>query len=932
MAKENKTLVIDESNIGSYSIADRDIVLSNGKKNKYGYPVVWPSKTIIGRRIYLSFVNATIEDLNGNKITEDVANFDILDREEFDATAKDADLKAKFILALISKTRCVKGGVYFNGEYYTGKLNDKKVDRLAKYIMSKYFVIDDHDVLLKYIDKDSNGLPKFWPTKTRDGRTVIFSAVNAFITKKDSTNHLAENVNFNIFKGDIFDLSKKEDKTKVETIRTLLDPNSVVKGFYYKGEILPESLSVSFKLYLEKTFIKKNFTVNDRDFLFTYGSKDSKSGFNLFWPMQDKSGRDIQISVVNASANWIDGEQYSNFDVYSDEHFDLTKEEFQIKMKIIQELLSQKGLVTGGLYFDGVLIPGGNKPYEIDRRKAKVEKALKIYIDDNEDFVRISQHFTTETAYKLLRLMSRAQKRYPNSKEKVPSIDKSFIDEPYVLKFDRVNVLDDLGNFLLEDNLSLVVKEGETLQVNDQVLTVIKAFFNPTAYVRGGIYFKGTRVSNKHYKNVIAKVFDRSVENAKAYILSNLNDEQKKEVEEYSKVQVYHFREDKKARMPIYWPTADNNGREVLVSVVDADVHFKVGRHVVRAANDMNFNVYVGETFGLVGESGSGKTTISRAILGINKLAKGGIYFKGKLISRKMPSGELMRTKKNIQMIFQDPAASLNERANVDYIVSEGLYNFHMFKSEEERIQKVTDMLGQVGLLPEHLSRYPHEFSGGQRQRIGIARALVIEPQLVLADEPISALDVSIRAQVLNLLRKLQKEQDLTYLFIAHDLSIIRYISDRIAVMHNGYVVENGPAEEIYENPLHPYTRSLLTAIPQPDPKTKDQRKKIPYVQGDIVYSECKWKDFGNGHYVLVNEKLDAEISAKVASSKAKSTKVVEAKVEEEAVKEVKKAPAKKVATKKDSATKKPAAKKTSSKETSTKKPAAKKPAAKKTK
>ncbi|MDY6429805.1 MAG: ATP-binding cassette domain-containing protein [Bacilli bacterium] len=309
-----------------------------------------------------------------------------------------------------------------------------------------------------------------------------------------------------------------------------------------------------------------------------------------------------------------------------------------------------------------------------------------------------------------------------------------------------------------------------------------------------------------------------------------------------------------------YWPTRDKDDREVLLSVVDADVHFKNGRQVVKAVNNATFNVYEGETFGLVGESGSGKTTISRAILGINKLKKGAIYYKGKLISSGLPKKESHRIKKDIQMIFQDPAASLNERANVDYIVSEGLYNFHLFKTKAERIEKVVNMLGEVGLLPEHLSRYPHEFSGGQRQRIGIARALVIEPQLVLADEPISALDVSIRAQVLNLLKKLQNEQQLTYIFIAHDLSIIRYISDRIAVMHNGHIVEMGIAEDIYSHPLHPYTKSLLTAIPQPDPKTKKERKKIRYEQGNLKYDECWFEELYPKHLVLVNDELKTKI------------------------------------------------------------------------
>ncbi|MDD2258295.1 MAG: ATP-binding cassette domain-containing protein [Bacilli bacterium] len=287
-------------------------------------------------------------------------------------------------------------------------------------------------------------------------------------------------------------------------------------------------------------------------------------------------------------------------------------------------------------------------------------------------------------------------------------------------------------------------------------------------------------------------------------------------------------------------------------------MHFKVGRKIIKACSYLNFKVYKGETFGLVGESGSGKTTITRAILGINKLETGAIYFRGENISRKMKRSEKMKLKKNIQMIFQDPAASLNERANIDYIISEGLYNFKLFNSQEERLKKVTDMLDEVSLLPEHLSRYPHEFSGGQRQRIGIARALVIEPELVLADEPISALDVSIRAQVLNLLKKLQHERGLTYIFIAHDLSIIRYISDRIAVMHQGYIVELGDANKIYANPVHPYTKALLTAIPQPDPKTKEDRIKLVYDKGDIDYAKCKWLEPIPGHYVLAPEdKID---------------------------------------------------------------------------
>ncbi|MBN2267946.1 MAG: ATP-binding cassette domain-containing protein [Acholeplasmataceae bacterium] len=318
----------------------------------------------------------------------------------------------------------------------------------------------------------------------------------------------------------------------------------------------------------------------------------------------------------------------------------------------------------------------------------------------------------------------------------------------------------------------------------------------------------------------------------------------------------------KKESLPVHVypeqiPNIDpNNGKEILLEVVDADVHFKVGRRIVKACSNLNFKIYKGETFGLVGESGSGKTTISRAIIGINRLHRGAIYFHGENIARKLSREKRMDAKHKIQMIFQDPAASLNERANVDYVISEGLYNFKLFKNKEERLEKVYKILNEVSLLPEHLSRYPHEFSGGQRQRIGIARALVIEPELVLADEPISALDVSIRAQILNLLKKLQRERGLTYLFIAHDLSIIRYISDRIAVMHRGYIVELGKSQDIYSNPIHPYTKALLTAIPQPDPKTKHERVRVVYHQGDINYEENEFIEIEPGRFVLGNAEL----------------------------------------------------------------------------
>lgn len=213
---------------------------------------------------------------------------------------------------------------------------------------------------------------------------------------------------------------------------------------------------------------------------------------------------------------------------------------------------------------------------------------------------------------------------------------------------------------------------------------------------------------------------------------------------------------------------------------------------------------------------------------------------------------------RKIQMIFQDPSASLNERATIDYIISEGLTAFHLYKDEKERVEKVENIIKEVGLLPEHLTRYPHEFSGGQRQRVGLARSVVMNPEFIVADEPISALDVSIRAQVLNLLKKFQKERGITYLFIAHDLSIVRFISDRIVVIHLGVVVEIAETEELFKHPLHPYTKSLMSAIPIPDPILEKNKKLITYDVNDHHYNEgdnpCL-TDIGNGHFVYGSAK-----------------------------------------------------------------------------
>ena len=319
----------------------------------------------------------------------------------------------------------------------------------------------------------------------------------------------------------------------------------------------------------------------------------------------------------------------------------------------------------------------------------------------------------------------------------------------------------------------------------------------------------------------------------------------------------------KAAHLPEHGPI-DENGREVLLSLRNVDITFGKGDNAVRAVKNASFDIYKGETFSLVGESGSGKTTIGRAVIRVNPCAAGEIRYKDVKISGKLSRTLDREVIRNIQMVFQDPAASLNERATVDYIVSEGLYNFHLFENEEDRVRKVEKMIEEVGLLPEHLTRYPHEFSGGQRQRIGIARAMVMEPELVVADEPISALDVSIRAQVLNLLKKFQKERQVTYLFIAHDLSIVRFISDRIGVIYKGNMVEIAEAEELFNYPLHPYTRSLISAIPIPDPKLEKQKVLFTYDPSIHDYSEDapELVDIGHNHFVFGNKKEIEEYKA----------------------------------------------------------------------
>lgn len=270
-----------------------------------------------------------------------------------------------------------------------------------------------------------------------------------------------------------------------------------------------------------------------------------------------------------------------------------------------------------------------------------------------------------------------------------------------------------------------------------------------------------------------------------------------------------------------------------VLEVKNLQQHFVSGRGknktVVKAVDDVSFKIYKGETFGLVGESGCGKTTTGRTIIRLYEPTGGEVYFNGKLISEKLTKEEKKEVTRGIQMIFQDPIASLNPRMTVKEIIGEGLKINKLCDNEKHMMELIYNMLETVGLTSEHANRYPHEFSGGQRQRIGIARALITNPDLVIADEPISALDVSIQAQVLNLLNKLKDQLGLTVLFIAHDLSVVKYFSDNIGVMYNGKLVEIAEADELYNYPIHPYTKSLLSAIPLPDPNYERYRKRIYY-------------------------------------------------------------------------------------------------------
>src|SRR5690625_4544370 len=323
------------------------------------------------------------------------------------------------------------------------------------------------------------------------------------------------------------------------------------------------------------------------------------------------------------------------------------------------------------------------------------------------------------------------------------------------------------------------------------------------------------------------------------------------------------------------------HGRKKLLEVKDLKKHFNMGRKkVVKAVDGISFDIFKGETLGLVGESGCGKSTVGRTIMRLYEPTAGEVLFDGNDINKDTSRKSAKQLAQNMQMIFQDPYASLNPRMMVEDIIAEGVDIQGSIKSKKNRKQLVHELLETVGLNHDHANRYPHESSGGQRQRIGMARALAVKPKLIIADEPIPALDVSIQAQIVNLLQRLQKEHGLTYLFIAHDLSMVKYISDRVGVMYLGNMVEIAPSDDLYDEPLHPYTKALLSSVPIPNPQLERSRKRIQ-IKGDVpspidppsgctFRTRCpfamdicathkpEWKEYKKGHFVschLYNEK-----------------------------------------------------------------------------
>ena len=306
--------------------------------------------------------------------------------------------------------------------------------------------------------------------------------------------------------------------------------------------------------------------------------------------------------------------------------------------------------------------------------------------------------------------------------------------------------------------------------------------------------------------------------------------------------------------------------KKPLLEVKGLKQYFKTShKFTVRAVDGVDFVIYPGETYGLVGESGSGKSTIGRSVIRLYDPTAGQIIFDGVDISGRLDKKKNEKLRTEMQMIFQDPMACLNPRKKVEDIIGEGLDLHHMYKTRAERAEKIAAILDKVGLAPEHASRYPHQFSGGQRQRVGIARALIMNPKLIIADECISALDVSIQAQVVNLMKDLQDETGTAYLFIAHDLSMVKYISDRIGVLHLGHLVETGTTDEIFRNPVHPYTQSLLSAIPHPNPVTERTRiaQSYDYKEAGVDYNIGTSHLVEGTHYVLATDEEFARWTSK---------------------------------------------------------------------
>ncbi|AYW51321.1 ABC transporter ATP-binding protein [Tetragenococcus halophilus] len=315
--------------------------------------------------------------------------------------------------------------------------------------------------------------------------------------------------------------------------------------------------------------------------------------------------------------------------------------------------------------------------------------------------------------------------------------------------------------------------------------------------------------------------------------------------------------------------------KNVLLDVKNLKQYFNEGsKKEVKAVDDITFHIYEDETFGLVGESGSGKSTTGRTIIRLNQATGGTIEFDGKDVMKLHGKKAMNTFRRDVQMIFQDPYASLNGRMKVQDIIAEGIDINGLAKSETQRNERVDELLRTVGLNPNHGTRYPHEFSGGQRQRIGVARALAVNPRFIICDEPISALDVSIQAQVVNLLQDLQKEHNLTYLFIAHDLSMVKHISDRIGVMHDGKLLEVGTSDDIYYYGVHPYTESLLSAIPMPDPEYEQTRTRIKYKgEQDNPDTAREMLEIDPGHYVYATEEEKTQYQEKLANKKAAKKK-----------------------------------------------------------